>query len=138
MENLIEKNEEMDVVVSSVHEKNKTYSSAISNAQFTIAKDNFGREKTVLRLTLVDGYKKDLNVDEDSYHLYKILASRNEGKAVKSMNFMKKVSKKKEKEYTSLDLTLINGSIISALVPFALLDVLDVLGDTSVSSASKK
>lgn len=138
MENLIEKNEEMDVVVSSVHEKNKTYSSAIQNAQFTIAKDNFGREKTVLRLTLVDGYKKDLNVDEDSYHLYKILASRNEGKAVKSMSFMKKVSKKKEKEYTSLDLTLINGSVVSALVPFALLDVLDVLGSISIASASKK
>ena len=138
MENLIEKNEEMDVVVSSVHEKNKTYSSAIQNAQFTIAKDNFGREKTVLRLTLVDGYKKDLNVDEDSYHLYKILASRNEGKAVKSMSFMKKVSKKKEKEYTSLDLTLINGSVVSALVPFALLDVLDVLGSISSASASKK
>lgn len=137
MENIIEKNEEMDVVVSSVHEKNKTYLSAIQNAQFIVAKDNFGREKTVLRLTLVDGYKKDLNVDEDSFHLYKVLASRNNNKAVKSMAFMKKISKKKEKEYVSLDLTLINGSVVSALVPFALLDVLNILGEIAVDSTKK-
>lgn len=137
MENVIEKNEEMDVVVSSIHEKNKTYMSAIQNTQFVVAKDNFNREKTVVRLTLVDGYKKDLNVDEDSFHLYKVLASRNNGKAVKSMSFMKKVSKKKEKEYTSLDFTLINGSVISALVPFALLDVLNILGEIAVDVSKK-
>lgn len=137
MENIIEKNEEMDVVVSSIHEKNKVYSNAIANTQFTIAKDNFGREKTVVRLTLVDGYKKDLQVDEDAFHLYKILATRNNGRAVKSMNFMKKVSKKKEKEYTSLDLTLINGSVVSVLVPFALLDVLNILGETAVDTSKK-
>lgn len=118
---------EDEVISSTKVEKNDELKKQIKGIRFMKVKDNFNRETPVVRLTLSNGYEKELKITDDQLELVRILAEDNNNKVVKDCTFMNKVSKKKQTSYVGLDILLVNGSTIPALCSFSLMDIIKAL-----------
>ncbi len=126
MEELVNVTED-EVISSTKVEKNDELKKQIKGIRFMKVKDNFNRETPVVKLTLSNGYEKELKITDDQLELVRILAEDNNNKVVKDCNFMNKVSKKKQTSYVGLDILLVNGSTIPALCSFSLMDIIKAL-----------
>lgn len=126
MEELVNVTED-EVISSTKVEKNDELKKQIKGIRFMKVKDNFNRETAVVKLTLSNGYEKELKITDDQLELVRILAEDNNNKVVKDCNFMNKVSKKKQTSYVGLDILLVNGSTIPALCSFSLMDIIKAL-----------
>ena len=136
MENTNLENQEVDVKSTPI-ESNVEFKNVILNVGFHKAKNNYNKEFSAVKIALKNGYSKDIAVDDDYLELAKILSADNGGKCIKQYNFVRKISKKKESEYTALDIELVNGAVVSLLCSYSFLGIVSALADRLANSSKK-